>query len=86
MIWTIDARNARHGNDLDVDLKITLLKIFQSRQKIMKNVEVKYALMIKVIVHVTTAKITATKRYMHLWHVCLAMTNVLVKNLVAVRN
>ena len=29
---------------------------------------------------------TATKRYIYLWHVCLAMTNVLVRILVTVRN
>ena len=30
------------------------------------------SLMKKLIVHTTTAKITATKIYMHLWHTCLA--------------
>ena len=40
----------------------------------------------KLIVQVTTAKITATKRYMHLWQVCLAMTNVQVKIMVTVHN
>ena len=40
----------------------------------------------KVIMHVTTAKITVTKRYLYVWHVCLAITNVLVKLLVTVRN
>ena len=46
----------------------------------------KYVLIKKVIVHATTAKITATKRYMHIWHVCLAMTNLLVKTFVTVHN
>ena len=43
-------------------------------------------LMKKVIVHATTAKITVTKRYMHLWHLCMAMTNVLVIVFVTVHN
>ena len=51
-----------------------------------ENGESKYVLMIKVIVHTTTAKIKATKRYMHLWHVCLVMMNVLVEILVTVCN
>ena len=45
----------------------------------------KYVLMKKVIVHAKTAKITVSKRYMHLWHVCLPMMNVLVKIIVTVR-
>ena len=56
----------------------------------MKNDERKYVLMEEVIVHhrknATMAKITTTKRYMHLWHICLIMTNVLVEILVTVRN
>ena len=40
----------------------------------------------KVIVHSTTARITVTKGYMHLWHACLLMMNVLVENLVTVHN
>ena len=51
-----------------------------------ENGESKYVLMKKVIVYMTTVKITMTKRYIHLWHVCLAMTNVLVKHLVTVCN
>ena len=43
-------------------------------------------LMKKVIVHATTAKITVTKGYMHLWHACMVMTNVLVEMLVTVCN
>ena len=40
----------------------------------------------KGIVHATTEKITMTRRYTHLWHVCLAMANVQVKIMVTVRN
>ena len=40
----------------------------------------------KVIMNVPTAKITVPEIYMHLWDICLAMTNVLVKFLVTVRN
>ena len=34
----------------------------------------------------TMAKIKMSKRYMHLWHVCLIMTNILVGIFVTVRN
>ena len=40
----------------------------------------------KVIVHATTANMTMTIRYTHLWHECLVMTNAKVKNMVTVRN
>ena len=40
----------------------------------------------KVIMHATTAKITVTKKYMHLWHACLVMTNVLLEIFVTVHN
>ena len=40
----------------------------------------------KLIVHATTAKITMTIRYTHLWQECLAMTNFQVKSMVTVRN
>ena len=43
-------------------------------------------LMKNVIVHATTAKIIVTKRYMHLCHAWLVMTNVLVKILLTVQN
>ena len=61
-------------------------KIPQSHQKITRNKESKYILMKKVIVHSETAKITVTKRYMHLWNACLVMRNVLVEILVTVHN
>ena len=51
-----------------------------------ENGESKYVLMKKVIMNATMAKITVTKRYMHLWHVCLAMINVQVNIMVTVRN
>ena len=69
-----------------VDLKITLSQNVPSHHKIMINGEGKYVLMKRVIMHATTAKITMTIRYMHLWHICLAMTNVQVKSMVTVRN
>ena len=40
----------------------------------------------KVIMHATIEKITVTKRYMHLWNECIAMTNVQVKVFVKVCN
>ena len=82
----IDNWNVRLVNALDVDLKITFLQNFQNHQNIMKNGKSKYVLMKRVIVHVTTAKITVTKIYMHIWHVCLTRTNVQVKIIVTVYN
>ena len=52
----------------------------------MRDGESKYVLMKKLIVHATTEKIKVTKRYMHLWHACLVMTNALVDILVTVHN
>ena len=74
------------GNALDVDLNITLSQNVPSHQKITINGEGKYVLMKKVIVYVTTAKVTTTIRYMHIWHECLVMTNAKVKNMMTVRN
>ena len=48
--------------------------------------KIKYVFMKKVTVHVTTAKIAMTKRYMYLWHTYLLMTNVLVESSVTVCN
>ena len=70
-----EIRNVRLVNAMDVDLKITLSQNVPSHQKIMKNGESKYVSMKKIIVHATTAKITMTIRYRHLWHACLVMTN-----------
>ena len=50
----------------------------------MKNGKSKYVLIKRLIVHATTAKTTVTKRYMHLWHICLAMTNIQVEIMVIV--
>ena len=65
MFHPIEKLNVCLGNALDVDLKITLLKVFQS----------KYVLMKKVIMHATTEKMIVTTRHMRVWHECLAMTN-----------
>ena len=46
-----------------------------SEDHMIKNVQSKYVLIKKVILHATTAKIIVTERYMHLRHECLAMTN-----------
>ena len=52
----------------------------------MRNGEGKYVLMRKVIVHVTTAKMTTTIRYTHIWNEYLVMTNAKVEIMVTVRN
>ena len=51
-----------------------------------ENRQKKVCLMKKVIGPATKVKTTVTKRYMHLLHVCLAMTNVQVKIMVKVCN
>ena len=86
MFHLTDIWNVRLGNALDVNLKITLLQNVPSHQKIIRNSKCKYVLMKKVIMHATTAKITMTIRYTHLWHECLAIMNVQVKNMVTVCN
>ena len=86
MFHLAEIRNVRLANALDVDLKITLSQNVLSHQKIMRNGKGKYVLMKKVIAHATTAKITMTIGYTHLWHECLAMTNAKVKIMVTVRN
>ena len=78
--------NVHLGNDLDEDLKITRSQNVPSHQKIMRNGEGEYVLMKEVIVHATSAKLTMTIRYTHLWNECLAMTNAKVKRMVTVCN
>ena len=86
VIPTLDKHNGRLETFLDVYLKITSLKNVQSHIKRTRNGKSRYIVVKNVIVHVTTSKITVTKRYMHLWHVCLVMTNVLVESLVTTCN
>ena len=86
MLQKIDEWNVRLGNDLYVDLNITQLQNVQRHQKITRNLEIKYVLMKKVIVHATTAKMTMTIIYTHLWHECIVMTNAKVESMVTVRN
>ena len=40
----------------------------------------------KVIVRATTAMMTMTLKYTHLWHECLVMTNAKIKIMAIVRN
>ena len=75
MFHPIDKWNVRLRNALDVDLNITWSQNVPSHQNITRNGESKYVLMKKVIVHATTAKITMTIRYTHLWQECLVLTN-----------
>ena len=86
MFHPTDIRNVCLRNALDVDMKITLSQNVPSHQRITRNGESKYDLMRKVIVHETTAKMTMTIRYTHIWHECLAMTNAKVKSMVKVCN
>ena len=86
VIQITDIRNVHLGNILDVDLNITYLLNVRSQLNRMINGEIKYVSMKKLIVHVTTAKISIIKMYMHIWHVCLIITNVSVRSPVTVRN
>ena len=86
VLRTRDKQDVHIEKKLDLDLNITKLQNFQSHQGIMRNGKSKYVLMKQLIMHETTAKITVTKRYMHIWHACLVMTNVLVNILVTVHN
>ena len=57
---------------------------------IMRNDESKYVLVKDIILNrrnnVTTAIITMAKIFMHLWHACLVIKNVLLGILVIVHN
>ena len=90
VIWTTDKQNARLVKALHADLKIIQLRNVQSHQKRMRNGKIKYILVKEVLVHcrknATTARITMTKIYMHLWHICLITMNFLVIILVTVCN
>ena len=87
---TKNVQKARLVNVLDTYLNIALLLNVWSHPKIIRNGKIKYVSVKEVIVHlrknVTTVIITTTKTYMHLWHVCLIMTNVLVEILVTAHN
>ena len=58
-------------------MELTPRKCFRcgSEDQMIESVQSKYVLMKKVIIHVTTAKMIVTARYMYIWHECLAMTN-----------
>ena len=86
MFHPIDIWNVRLGNALYVDLKITRSQDVPRHLKIIRNGESKYVSTKKLIVHAKMVKIMMTIRYTHLWHECLAMTNVKVKSMVTVRN
>ena len=90
VIRTADVQNTRLENVLNVDLNIIKLQNVRRHLKRMGNGESKYVLVEEVIVHcrknTKTAKIKMKYICMHLWHVCLITTNVLVGILVTVCN
>ena len=69
---------------------IILLQNVQSHLKITRDGKIKYVSLKELILHcrnnATTAKTTMTRRYMHLLHVCLILTNCRVGILVTVQN
>ena len=75
-------QNVRLRNAFDAELKITWSQNVPIHQKIMRNNVSQYVLIKKVIMHATTAKMTMTIRYNHLWHECLVMTNAKVESMV----
>ena len=81
MFYLTGIWNVRLGSALDVDLKITWLQNVPSHQKIIRNVEGKYVLMKKVIVHATTAKITMNIR--HACHRCVYLMVIVIFAVVA---
>ena len=74
------------GNDLDADLNIILSQNVPSHLKTVRKDASQYVLMKKVIVRATTAMMTMTLKYTHLWHECLVMTNAKIKIMAIVRN
>ena len=81
-----EIRIVRLGNVIDADLKIILSQNIPSHIKTVRKDASRYILMKKVIVNATTAKMTMTIRYTHLWHECLVMMNEKVKSMVTVLN
>ena len=83
-------QNVQIANVLDADLYITSFLNFQNHINITIDEKSMSLLEKGVIVHhknnVTIMIMTMTKRYMHLWHLCLIMTKFLVDILVTVRN
>ena len=84
MIRITDVQNVRLTNVLYADLMIIWLKNVRRHLKRVRNGESKYVLMKEAIVqqrnNATTEKMSTTKRYMHICHVCLIMTNFMVEN------
>ena len=78
--------NVLFGNVIDVDLKIILSQNIPIHLKTARNDVSQYVLMKKVIVHATTAKMTMTIRYTHLWQECIVMTNEKVESMATARN
>ena len=74
------------GNDLDADLKIIWSQNFPSHLKTVRKDAILKNLRKKVIVHTTTAMMTTTLKYTHIWHECLVMTNAKVSTMATVRN
>ena len=71
----IDRFSPIYGHPTPIFIKAISCKTVPNKS----NSESKYVSMKKVIVHATTAKITVTKRYMHLWHACLITMSVLME-------
>ena len=90
VIWTNNGQNLQLANVLDADLNITEFINFRKHLKSTRKRESKSISVKVVIVHSKTNARTVimiiTKRYMHLWHVCLIMTKFVVEISVTVRN
>ena len=90
VIQTKDEWNIHLVNVSDADLKIIYLLNVKIHLKIMINGESKSVSVKEVAVHrknnAKTLTMAMTKRYMHLWHVCLIMTESLVDISVKVCN
>ena len=74
------------GNALDTDLKIILSQNVPSHLKTVRKDASMTNLRNKVVMRATTAMMTMTIRYTHLWHECLMMTYAKIKIMAIVRN
>ena len=74
------------GNNLDADMNIILSQNVPRHLKTVRKDASLKNIRKKVIVHATTAMMTMTLRYTHLWHKCLLMTNEKVKTMAKVCN
>ena len=86
MFHLTEIRIVRLGDVIYADLNITLSQNVPSHLKTVRKDASMKNLRTKVIVCATTAMMTMTLKYMHIWHECLMGTNAKINIMAIVRN